>query len=568
MRRRSAAILERGDPAVVTFMLRLSRLFAPLHRVLGVDSELLEVLLRTKLILEKRQKRGEVSIGFVKDAGMALMLVLYMVMGLALGAIAFTDADIRIFINICGTMSLGMLMMPLMVDFAPILLDTSDVKMLSPLPVDDRTVLALRVTHIGVYLLALLACLAIGPVIFGSIAFNPLVLLPTLLLTLLQAGALGLACVLVFYLVALKTLDLSRFRDAMVYIQVGGFAAFYFASQVGPHIASRSKFVEGLIGREEVLLFWPPAAGGSLARLLTGAGEPIDIAIAATGWGVTIGFVAWAAWLARGGFIARLAEIETSGGKQRRHAPRHGLSGRLVSRIPSGPLERAGWTFFLSLTSADRSFKLRTMPMLSIVVMPFFLLFIMDRDFSVEQVIGLLPYAPYVLLFIVPSFWDASRFSETWEARSVFDLLSDDERVELVRGARRAAIVRYLAIPLVLTVLIASLVCSSQVLPSIALSAEVALIAAIWVLGWYDHEPFTQKFSQSNVRSNLALGFMATLLIAILGLGHFALSFVPYAVPVAALLLAPCSVWMWRTLPVRPRKKRRRKRGRAVRRPA
>lgn len=558
--RASAAFIASDDPPSVRYLLQLNRAFSPLQHALGVDVEQLEVLLHAKLVLEGRHQRDGAALGMIKNAGMGLMLLMYLFLGTIAGSFAFIDDDLMRFVNIFATLSFGMLLLPLLVDFAAILLDTDDVKMLSPLPIDDRTVLALRVTHIGVYLLALMICLGLAPAIMGSIVYNPLIVLPSVALALLQVAALALSGVLVLYLLALKTLDLSRFRDAMVYVQVGGFLGFYLLTQIGPHLGRRFTFLADMLEHRELLLLWPPAACGALARLLEGQGGGLEASVAAVGWTVTLGLVAWAAWLGRHGFVARLAEIESAGGAPRAKAPRHGLTGRLATRVPRDGMERAGWSFFLSLCASERQFKLRTMPMLVVSVVPFAMVFLMRKDDGFDPLWMCLPYAPYLLLFIAPGIWEASRFSETWKGRQVFDVLTSEERREFVRGARRAQIVRYVVLPTLIVVPLAMAVSGVDKGFDLLLASEVAFLAAVRITGWFDFEPFTEKFSQANARSNFALMFAASLIVISLVGAQVGLSYVPFAIPVLSIIALPLVPRAWRELPEKSERKRPRRR--------
>lgn len=539
---------------------------APLYRRFGMDDAALLELLETKLLLDDRRRRREGSSGAMNQVGVALMLVFYAVLGIGLGAAAYEIDDPLLYLALVGSLTFLLLLFPLLADFSSILLDTSDIELLSPLPISDRTLVAVRVTHLLGYVAMFLLALGLGPLLLGTTATGGLLMPLMVLSSLLQAALLAVAGVVGFYLLALKTLDLSRFRDALVFVQGGTFVAFYVGMQLGPRMAMQSGLADFAMAHPELAFLLPTTAPGALARWISGGGGALDPWLCLSGFAVTLLAVSLASFLAKGGFIARLALMESSGGRALRKAPRHGITGRLAGRLARGSLERAGWSFFVAQCTSDRQFKLRSIPNMTVMVVPFVLMFVRGGVDELDAMRSMLAYFPYLFLLIVPVTWDMARFAESWEGRWVFDELGERERAELTRGAMKAAIVRYLAVPL--------LVFSAPVLvfihleqwPDLVLAAGLVAVVSMKLLPRYGGEPpFIKKATKTMSGSNMGLFFAIVTFGGLLGLVQFGLGKLPLVIEVLALLSIAGVVRSWRTLCRLDLAPRAGKRGRARR---
>ena len=552
------------EPFSVRVLVSVARRLRFLYTALGVDPDAMEDLLRVKLLLDHRRRRRDGNHGVTGNIGFGLMVFMYTSVGVLMGVFAFEAPDPAIYMGVSCTLVLLLLMFPLLADFSMILLDTSDLELLGPLPLSDRTVLAVRISHILLYIGTLLAALGLGPLVLGSIAYPPWLFIPVLLAGLVQMAVLALSSVVVLYLLALKSLDLSRFRDAMVYLQSGAFAIFYLGTQLGPRLLQKLGVLDYVSETPEALLAVPSAATGSLLRMVLGGGEALDPWILASGWGVTLLLFLWAAFLAREGFVRQLAALESSGGRPRTRARHYGITGYLSTRVPARGLERAGWRFFLQMSSSERMFKMRSLPLFVMICVPALMLLLMEPDSGIEELKTSLPLLPYLLLFVLPSIWETARFSANWEGRWIFDDMSREDLSSFVRGAMKAAYTRYLVVPLFFSTFVIVGVCELDRLFDFALAAGVALSAGALMLPWFGgFAPFATKFSQSLAQSNVGIMFMSAGLIGVLGVGQWALSYAPYVTEILAVLAIPVAIRMWRRLgsvPLRLRREHRHRR--------
>lgn len=518
----------------------------PLYRALGVDARSLEHLIEAKLLLGDRHKGRAKSEGTWGQVELGIMLLLYVGIG---GLFALASPILEgplMYLGVFSTLLFVLLLMPLLMDFSTILVDTSDLEVLGPLPISDRTMVAVRVTHLGLFVGILVVATCAVPLVAGCLRFSPWIYVPAFLLSAIQVAILAVSAVVVLYLTAIKRLDLSRFRDALVYLQSGAFLLFYAGMQLGPHLATRSGLSESLAQRPEWMLAVPTLSGGALLRSFAGEGQALDPWIALSGWGITLAVGGLALFLARGGVISSLSQLERADGKTRLRARAHGISGRVAGRLAKGKLERAGWSFFVIHCSTDRQFKMRSVPMLGIALMPFLMMVVQDPEEEMEFVRQSLTFLPYMLLFITPSLWFMAGFGENWEGRWIFDQLEDGEQEAFTRGAMKAAFVRFMLLPLALFMLVAGLFGQPSGLLAYAFAAALTLSACALLIPMGGRRlPFARKFTQSLASGNLLTMILATLAAGFLGASQYLLfRFVPLA-PILALLLLPSLWWSW-----------------------
>jgi hypothetical protein len=218
------------------------------------------------------------------------------------------------------------------------------------------------------------------------------------------------------------------------------------------------------------------------------------------------------------------------------------------------------------MCASDRQFKMRSLPNFAFLVVPVLMLFLQSRTEDGDFLLGALPYVPYMFLLMVPATWDVARFAEAWEGRWVLEELEPHARCEFTRGAMKAAVARYLFVPLGLLSLPLAFFLGVRGLPDLCLAASLVAAATFRLLPKFGGDPpFTQKAANHLGQSNLVLMFGVMAIAALLGAAQFALGYVPFAVPLLAPVALAAAVLSWRALarvPLRlkdePRARRRR----------
>src|SRR5262245_4827527 len=188
----------------------------------GVDFPVFRECLRVKLLLELRSaSRSGPSTG---AAGLALGVVMFWFVGLLTGLVALLSRDAWNWIAVSQSVSMGFLGMLLLAQFASLLVDPSDIGVVSPHPVPDRTLFAARLAHVAAYVTLLATPFALGSMllaVFGKPVLQVLLVFPLISLcsTLLTVGIVAL-----LFALSLRIFGPARFQRVTLWIQIAGAA--------------------------------------------------------------------------------------------------------------------------------------------------------------------------------------------------------------------------------------------------------------------------------------------------------------------------------------------------------
>ena len=376
--------------------------FRWLFAALGVDYVQLRALLEVKLTLDGRRRtihsRGDEKSSSGKFVG---AMVFYALMGLFLGLIAIQAASPLVGLSVVHAFMMMMLSMSLIADFSSVLLDPADNTILQPRPVDGRTVLVARIAHVTVYLSTLSLSICLFTLILGPIHFG-LLFLPVFLLTMLCATLLVVFGVQVFYLAAMRVINLEKFRDVILYVQIAMSVALIGGMQIMPRIMELGVLRKLTITDRWWIYIFPPTWMAAPVDLLMGnVGTPQIILTLLAVVTPLVGLFLVIRVLAPG-FNRVLAQLDQAPGRQRiewsavrRRTPWSQRWAKVLTR--PGP-QRATFELIWQLASRDRQFKLRTYPSIAFLLLLGFLFLFKDTDRSPQPE----PAAPVAARQAVP----------------------------------------------------------------------------------------------------------------------------------------------------------------------
>ena len=257
--RRSPWRRPRRSVVLLPAVMRAAELFRGLLEAGGVDWPRFRTILelRLRLDLETRPGRGqsaEASAGF----GLTLMATFLWLTGLMPGVLALVARDATLWMAAGQALSMFFLAMVLLGPMSLLLIDASDVALLAPLPVSDRTMFAARLAHTLAYTTLLALCGAFFPTFLGCFVFPPWLVLPlyplcTLLSSFVVVGGFGLLMGVV-----LRLFGPGRFQRAVLWVQVAGSAALIAGTQIAPRLAPVRKQLPGLLESSWFRFLVPP----------------------------------------------------------------------------------------------------------------------------------------------------------------------------------------------------------------------------------------------------------------------------------------------------------------------
>jgi ABC-2 type transport system permease protein len=535
------------------FILSIMDVFKGLFRLLKVDYKKFRIILWAKLTDDNRQEKSVVQRKSKKQMSNSLVWIafIYAFIGVLVGAMLLGIQDLFVSMVFVFAIIMVMTAMALISDFTSVLLDTTDNAILLPRPVDGRTLVVARLAHIVIYILLITLSLSAATIAIGTFKLGPVFTL-VFLLSLIFSVLFVVFVANVFYLLLMKISGGEHFRDIILYFQIF-MAAFALGSyQLLPRLI---KF-DVLKNFTFPIRWWtylvPPAwMAAPIDAAVSGDLSGPKIALSLLGLLVPLASIVVVVRFLAPGFNRALSRMETAGSAGRKD---QGKRGRETWNLPaffsrlltSNPAERAVFQLSWRLSSRDRKFKLKTYPTFGyMLIIVFVLSFFVGDEGNILQQLQSLPQTQKYIIFlyigciVIPIVVLQQRFSDQYEAAWVYHVLPFAKPGDIQKGSLKAMIVKYgfpVFAPLVILVL---LVWGPAVIDDIVLAfmnmVITSLVLAFIVRG---DLPFSRRYGGAAETQRGLSGFLMFLVPAFLGLIHFLMTFIPYAIPVGILIAA------------------------------
>jgi ABC-2 type transport system permease protein len=531
------------------------RLARPLA-ALGVDPLAFRELLRTRLRLDMRGvpalALGSAAPGAAsgKDGfftfGLALLLAVQWLAGLPAGLLALFKPPPEIWMAAVSATTMGLLGLQLALSYGSLLVDPTDIGVLSSRPVSGRTLFAARLAHVTVYLLLSCASLSFFPMFLGCLGYPFWAVLLLVPLCVLLSALLTLGLVALFYAVALRLVGPSRFQRLVFAVQIALTALLMGGVQVALPLMRHSHVVQVLVDRPELRLLVPPLHFGGLFRVVLGEGGPGDGWLAAAALLLPALALALSVVLAGRHFVAGIAGALAPQAERGVRWPAGWLSA-LGARLVRSREEHAAFDFALAVSRRDRVFLRQVLPgLIGTGVVGLSLLVPGRMEHGAERVVPyLVPLGIYFLAINAPMILEASRFSEHWAARWLFAAAPVSGPRSLLRGAALALLLGWVApVVLVAGALIAALA-GLATLPDVLAALVFCTLLALFGLPALElRVPFTDapRPNEYDLR-NVGVFLLLSGLVVAAGGAHALLRWLhplaPLALAVPAVLLVP-----------------------------
>lgn len=528
------------------FILGLFGRLGPVLARLGVDREAFLAILEVKLLQDQRRTISGLGNQNPKKKprrAFQMGMITYAFVGIFIALPLFWIESPLVglsFVNSFVMLMMGFLMVA---DFTNVLMDTTDNTVLLPRPVSSRTLLAVRTAHIVIYLGMLSLALSAGTLVVGSITYHPL-FAPVFFVTLVLSLLLIVFLVFLFYLAAMRFLDMERFRDVILYFQIGMTVFLFGFYQVVPRVTDLNAIKNLTIHDRWWIYLSPPTWMAAPVDLLTiGWGGPAIVLTVLAGL-VPILCLIFVIRVLAPGFTQILSSMESSAAAQegaRARGERLGTLARFYSRLcnRSGE-ERAAFDMLWSTAGRDRTFKLGTYPSMAMVLLVSGLMFFTELKDNSLDLLGqsdLYIFILYFSCFVAPVALLQMRYSEFHQASWIFQALPLQKPGAVLTAGLKVALLRF-AVPLylIIAVFVVS-VWGPGKLWDIGLGGLVMVGFSLVTAFSLNH---VLPFSQARVAQSASQGAAVMMLMVFLGLaglGHWGLTQVPYGVPGGVALL-------------------------------
>ncbi len=531
---------------LILFILDLSK---GIFRLLSIDYDQLRAIVQIKLLMDKRRKpagfmQQNKSNDEVPKYQYWLALFVYAVMGTFVGLLVFAMSNVYWATSIVFAYIMVMTIMTLITDFASIVMDNTDYAILSPRPVDSRTVWMARLVHVVVYVLTLTFSVALMPIVFSGFKYGILGLLVFILLVIVSA-LIGVFLTNLLYVMLIRFTSEARIKQVITYAQVVFTIVFVAGYQIIPRMIRMDQLENIKLEIATWQFFAPPFwLGGLMEAFVNRHFEmpyPVFLFLAIL---FPVGIVYLMNRFINKSFNRKLMEINDGGDKtseaeQVEDITKRPLSERLSTWVARNPIEKMGFELTWKLTNRDQKFKLRTFPSLGVMI-PTIFVFLRGENLGTQNWQYILVL--YVFSFAINAFYSNSQFSDDYKASWFYNSTAISQPGYILVGALKAIFIKFiLPIYVVLSAFIVWM-WGWEAVPNVILAfLNNLLFILTLVLVGPKRLPFSHAPSESQQASNFGIALLMMLMGSLIGFAHYGLSRFPIgvwiAVPTVAILV-------------------------------
>lgn len=548
-------------------LLRFLDLFQWLFKRLKVDYRQFRMILWAKLTMDNRRTYANFNPRKKKPLTNTLFKSLFFnaFIGLFVGLTIALMTSVFLSTAIVFTIIMIMTGLILVTDFTSVLLDTTDNAILLPRPVDSRTILAARITHIAAYLFLITLSLALVSLVIGTAKFG-LLFLVGFVITLLFSTLLVVFFTNVFYIGLMKITSGEKFRDIIVYIQVFTGIFFIASYQVLPRIVNVKALKTLTISIDWWAYLFPPAwMAGTMDTIVNGNFQAPNLILCGLTLLVPVLSIFVVIRFLGPTFNQKLAQMDVV---SRKTARRKGIFYREVSSIFSRlltrtPAERTGFEMTWKLAARDRKFKLNTYPAYGAILVGFFLIIYVNLKSlakgpqDLPQTHSYLVFL-YILFFIFLNTMNYLSTSDEYLAAWIYRALPVKKPGEILSGALKSIIVKN-SFPYALVCIFALAIWGARVIDDIVFAfLNIVLTCVLLALVSERSLPFSRKqMVMETAFSRRMMGGLAIIILFItLALIHaFLLRPHHWAMAAGIIVLAALTASLFRVYKNTPWKK-------------
>lgn len=521
----------------ILFLLRL------IFSRLGVNFEQLVAIVEVKLKMDNRRarfnqwnkKQSESNYTFL------LTLFLYFVMACAFSLFIYFSASVTAAYSLIFAVMMFMLAMTLITDFSAVILDSNDNAVLLPRPIDDRTLLIARITHILMYLLSILLALSMPFVIVSAIKHGVLVAFAFLIISLLSL-ILIVFLTNIIYLVLMRFMSEERLRNVINSFQI--ILTFIFMG--GYRLVGQLVNMEALMSGVDTKVQWwhflvPPIwMGNTMSVIINHELDATKFLFLFLTLTTPFMVVFLVNNIFSGIFSQKIAGMDIAQRQEKTptKVAKKGLA-ETLSRIFTGtPMERGAFEFVWKVTSRDRKFKLRIYPSLAyLLIYPVFMIGSRrgDGDFwqqitdlrdSTGMGIMVIYLCGTVLLTIRSQISQSDDFKAAW----LYELAPISKPGEILSGSLRAIVVKFLLPITIFLSLILSIIWGVYLLDDLLFGMLTIInLDLLLSIGMSNELPFSSEVKK-NGGGAFIRNMVNVLLTGIIGLIHYFMMQVPYVI--------------------------------------
>lgn len=544
---------------MINFYLKILILFRPFFLRLDVNFEQLLAIVEVKLKMDNRRARFNQWNKKQSESNSTFFLTLglYFLMASAFSAFIYFSVSIIAIYSLISAMMMFMLAMTLITDFSAVILDSNDNAVLLPRPIDDRTLLIARITHILMYLLSMMLALAIPFMVVTMFKYGVLAAISFLFISLLSL-ILIVFLTNIFYLVLMQFTSEERLRNVINTFQI----ILTFTFMGGYRLVGRLVNFDALMNGVDTKVQWwyffvPPIwMGNSMNVIIKHEFDATKFLFIFLTLTVPFMVVFFVNNVFSGIFNQKIAGMDIA--KRQEKIPnkvaKKGLIETLSGIFTGTSMERGAFEFVWKITSRDRKFKLRIYPSLAyLLIYPIFMIGTGRGDGSFVQQIehlrestGIGIVVIYLCGTVLLTIRSQISQSEDFKAAWLYELAPIIKPGEILSGSMRAIMVKFLLPITIFLSLVLSIIWGVDLLDDLLFGMlTITNLDLLLSIGMSNELPFSTEIKKNGGGSfirNMAYVFIA----GIIGLVHYFMMQVPYVIGVFVLIQLVLVVYLFK----------------------
>lgn len=440
---------------MINFYLKILTLLRPIFTRLGVNFEQLRAIVEVKLKMDNRRTRYNQAAKKQNESNSSFFwtLFIYAILSSFFAIFVFMSDSIVAIYSISFAYTMFMLAMTLITDFSAVILDSNDNAVLLPRPIDDRTLLIARITHILMYLLSMQLALSFATLIATGIKYGIVTAFIFLIISLLSL-ILIVFLTNILYLVLMKFTSEEKLRNVINSFQI--ILTFIFMG--GYRLVGQMVSVESIMNNLTIQTRWwhyllPPIwMGNTMDAVINHHFDTSKIIFIFLTLTVPFVVVYLVNNVFSGVFNDKIAGIDIATKEENllNTINREGFVEKLSKIFTGTPTERGAFEFVWKITARDRKFKLRVYPLLGyMLIYPLFFFSstkggLAERIVSMRHSESLSLMVIYFCFTIFFSIKNQITQSEDFKASWIFNLAPITHPGEVLSGAFRSVLVKFM----------------------------------------------------------------------------------------------------------------------------
>ncbi|MDZ5253875.1 ABC transporter permease [Clostridium sp. LIBA-8841] len=510
--------------------------FRGLYEKLGVDYEMMKLILETKLIMDKRRaptitmnnKYNE-----EKENKFGMALGLYALMGAFMALVIVFKYNIMLQMTLYFGFFMFVIGSSFITDFAYVLLDIKDKNLLGITGVSSKTINAAKITNILIYMTKISLAYGGAGIIVSlryGIVFTVVFILEIILINLFMV----LITAFIYYLV-LKFFNGEKLKDIIngvqIFLTVGIMVMYQIIGRLFNVLEVESTFTvtkwwQGLI----------PSLWFAAPLEIVESGKINNTLIMLTILAVLAPLVSILIYFK----IAKKFEdyIQKLNNNTYKGKDKIPFSFRIGNLICRSNTEKSFFNFTVNIIKSERNFKLRTYPNLAMaLIFPFiFLANTFDKygNFT-EWKTGMAHsnsfFTLYLGIFILAPVILMIKYSDQFKAAWIYKAVPIDDMASIFKGAYKGVFYKMVLPVYILLSLIFLWIFTLRILPQIiAIFLVIVILSLIALKAMDKHLPFSISFKDGGKMDDLGVTILIFILSGILGGMHYFINKISYGV--------------------------------------